>query len=126
MQDRSNVSSERQALAVYARQTASPEFLSFIRGASAALDWAMGRVRTAPVSGTALVGPPAEPAAEDLTAEVRRCDALLASDQSTEPAARRNEPHYVNGVEHALRWLLGLDAEPPVPFDEPSLAAPAA
>ena len=114
MRDHSLVMNERRALVAYSKNNqppASPEFLRFLRGAGAALDWATGVVKLAPVStGT----PPATP--ETIVAEVRHCDTLLAGVGGSLTAVRA-DPHYLNGVEHALRWLLGLEGEPPVPFE---------
>jgi hypothetical protein len=119
MRDRSSVTSERQALAAYSRRAVSPEFLRFLRGATAALDWAAGSAAAAPVSGTAVAG---RPTVDDLTAEILHCDVLLDGGQQYEHVVRRSDPHHVNGVEHALRWLQGIDAEPPVPFEVPNVA----
>ncbi|MFG1921504.1 hypothetical protein [Cryptosporangium sp. NPDC048952] len=104
---------ERRALVAYSKNTqplAGPEFGHFLRGAAAALDWATGVVAIAPV------GPGTGPAdAALIVAEIQLCDVLLAGAVSPLTTVR-TDPHYVNGVEHALRWLLELEAEPPVPL----------
>jgi hypothetical protein len=120
MRDHPIVISERRALEAYSnniQSPASPEFLRFLRGAGAALDWATATTGSAPVSPGTL---PADP--ESILAEVGRCDALLGRDGTV--TALRSDPHYLNGVEHALRWVLELEGEPPVPL-EPLVALPA-
>ncbi|GAA3393590.1 hypothetical protein [Cryptosporangium minutisporangium] len=115
MRDHVIVKNERRALAAYSTNTqpsVSPEFSRFLRGAGAALDWATGSVATPPVG---LGAGPVDP--EAITAEIRLCDVLLAGAVSALTPIR-SDPHYVNGVEHALRWFLELEAEPPVPLDE--------
>ncbi|SHN26760.1 hypothetical protein [Cryptosporangium aurantiacum] len=114
MRDHVLVKNERRALAAYSTKTqspVSPEFSRFLRGAGAALDWATGAVDAAPV------GPDSGPADGDtIIAEIQRCDVVLAGTASPLMPIR-TDPHYVNGVEHALRWLLELEAEPPVPLE---------
>ncbi|GAA0255559.1 hypothetical protein [Cryptosporangium japonicum] len=125
MRDHVIVKNERRALVAYSTNTqpiAGPEFGRFLRGAEAALDWATGATATAPV------GPGTGPAdAALIAAEIELCDVLLAGTASALTTVR-NDPHYVNGVEHALRWLLELEAEPPVPLTEDTapVAVPAA
>lgn len=125
MRDHVLVKNERRALVAYSTNTqpfAGAEFGRFLRGAVAALDWATGAVATAPVGqGT---GPVDD---ELIAAEIKLCDVALAG-AATALIAVRTDPHYVNGVEHALRWLLELEAEPPVPLTEaePPVAVPAA
>lgn len=125
MQDDVILKNERRALLAYSRNRqpfAGPEFGRFLRGAVAALDWAAGATDTAPV------GPRTGPVDPDLiAAEIELCDVLLAGAASA-LTVTRTDPHYVNGVEHALRWLLELEAEPPVPLsqDTPAVAVPAA
>lgn len=117
MRDTVLVMNERRALVAYSTNTKapiSPEFLRFLRGAGAALDWASGVVPAAPVSTGQVVANP-----ETIAAEVRQCDALLVG-ASAALFAARTDPHYLNGVEHALRWMLELEAEPPVPLDNTS------
>jgi hypothetical protein len=114
MRDLPLVMNERRALTAYSKSNqppASQEFLRFLRGAGAALDWATGTVQTAPVS----PGTP-DPTPDAVAAEVRHCDRLLGVVGPIN--AVRSDPHYLNGVEHALRWFLGLESEPPVPLDE--------
>lgn len=121
MRDHPLVMNERRALVAYAKNNqppASPEFLRFLRGAGAALDWATGAVKSAPVS----TGTPTA-TQESIAAEVRHCDTLLAGVGGSLTAVRA-DPHYLNGVEHALRWLLELEGEPPVPFEAGANRAP--
>ncbi|MFI5954945.1 hypothetical protein [Cryptosporangium sp. NPDC051539] len=120
MRDHVIVKSERRALTAYSTNQRPLEFTSFLRGAGAALDWAIGTVSAAPV------GPGTGPADPDtIAAQIKMCDVLLAGPTlALKPG--RTDPHYVNGVEHALRWLLELEAEPPVPFDGAPSVAPAA
>jgi hypothetical protein len=129
MRDHPLVMNERRALVAYSSNSQPPvsqEFLRFLRGAGAALDWATGAVRTAPVSSDT-----PDPTPEAIAAEVRHCDKLLGGVRGP-VAAVRSDPHYLNGVEHALRWLLGLESEPPVPLDgatagpKPSTSEPSA
>jgi len=120
MRDHVIVKNERRALVAYSKNSVGPEFGRFLRGAAAALDWVTGAVQTAPV------GPGTGPADPDLiAAEIRRCDVLLAGVASALTPVRA-DPHYVNGVEHALRWLLELESEPPVPLADELPAVPAA
>ena len=115
MRDHVLVKNERRAVAAYSTNTkpaAGPEFGRFLRGAAAALDWATGAVATAPVGpGTRPVDP------DSIAAEIKLCDFLLAGTASALTVVR-TDPHYVNGVEHALRWLLELESEPPVPLTD--------
>ncbi|EXG80348.1 hypothetical protein [Cryptosporangium arvum] len=125
MRDHVIVKNERRALLAYSSSTQpadGPEFSHFLRGAAAALDWATNTVANAPV------GPGSGPAdAALIAAEIELCDVLLAGSVSALTPVRK-DPHYVNGVEHALRWLLELEAEPPVPLieDDAPVAVPAA
>ena len=106
VRDISDVGAQRSAVVGYESTASGTEFGHFLAGARAGLEWAMRAATTAPLSGIR-----ATATEQWITHEVQLCEEVLGGRVVPQHA----DIHFVNGVEHALSWVLELELEPPVP-----------